>query len=53
MYIKAYEEELFMNLLGIYNRTLNKKPAAIEEEMKNMYDRLVVVCQVGLAEKCT
>ena len=42
-----------MNLLGIYNRSLNKKQSALEEEMKKMYDRLVVVCQVGIAEKCT
>jgi hypothetical protein len=30
MYVKAYEEELFMNLIGIYNRSLNRKQAALE-----------------------
>jgi hypothetical protein len=40
-------------LVGIYNRCLNKKQPVIEEEMKKMYDRLVVVCQVSTADKCT
>jgi hypothetical protein len=26
-YVKAYEEELLMSLLGIYNKSLSKKPA--------------------------
>jgi len=30
MYIKAYEEEIFMNLIGIYNKSLNKKQIALE-----------------------
>jgi hypothetical protein len=41
-----------MNLLAIYNRSLNKRQSVLEEEMKKMYDRLVVVCQVSMAEKC-
>ena len=52
MYIKAYEEELIMSLVGIYTRSINKKPASIEEQMKKMYDRLVVVAQIAIAEKC-
>jgi hypothetical protein len=52
MYIRAYEEEIVMSLVGIYNRTLNKKQASIEEEMRKMYDRLVVISQVATADKC-
>lgn len=52
MYIRAYEEEIIMSLVGIYNRTLNKRQSKIEDEMKNMYERLIVVSQVATAEKC-
>ena len=31
MYIRAYEEELIMSLVGIYTRTLNKKLNKIED----------------------
>jgi hypothetical protein len=31
MYIRAYEEEIIMDLVGIYTRSLNKKQIAIEE----------------------
>lgn len=41
-----------MSLVGIYNRSINQKPAAVEQDMKNMYDRLVVVSQVAIADKC-
>lgn len=30
VYIKAYEEELVMSLVGIYNRSIHKKQAKIE-----------------------
>lgn len=40
-----------MSLVGIYNRSLNKRQPALEEEMKKMYDRLLVVCQVSVADK--
>lgn len=53
VYVRAYEEELLMSLVGIFNRSLNKRQPALEEEMKKMYDRLVVVCQVAVAEKCS
>lgn len=42
-----------MSLIGIYNRSLSKRQSALEEEMKKMYDRLLVVCQVAVADKCT
>jgi hypothetical protein len=51
VYVRAYEEELVMSLVGIYNRSLNKRQPALEEEMKKMYDRLLVVCQVSVADK--
>lgn len=53
LYIRAYEEEILWNMVGIYNRSLNKKLASIEKEMISMYDRLVVVSQVATADKCT
>lgn len=42
-----------MSLVNIYTRSLDRKQSVAESQMKNMYDRLVVVCQVATAEKCT
>jgi hypothetical protein len=39
-----------MELVNIYNKNKNRKSNSIEEEMKKMYERLVVTCQVKTAE---
>ena len=49
-YVKAYEEELIMELFNIYSKNKNRRPAFIEEEMRKMFDRLVVTSQVKSAE---
>ena len=36
--------------MGIFNRFKYRKNIVIEEEMKKMYERLVVTCQVKTAE---
>lgn len=50
MYIKAYEEELIWGLVGIYNKSTTKKVQIIEEDLKKMYDRLVVTAQIQVAD---
>lgn len=49
-YVQAYEEDIFMELLGIYNKHRDRKTSFVEEEMRKMYDRLVVTSQVRAAE---
>ncbi len=51
LYVKAYEEELTWSLLNIYNRSNCQRKSDVEEQMRGMYDRLVVVCQLQAAEK--
>jgi len=41
-----------MNLLAIYNKSLNKNIDLIQQEMKKAYDKLVITSQVTAAEKC-
>lgn len=49
-FVKAYEEDLINELVAIYNKNINRKTSTIEEEMKKMYDRIVVTSQVKSAE---
>lgn len=53
VYVKAYEEELVMSLVAVFNNSLHSRQADIEDELRKKYDRLVVVCQIAIAEKCT
>lgn len=39
-----------MELMAIFNKLKNRKNSVIEEEMKKMYDRLIVTCQIKTAE---